>query len=108
MSWVLSVFFYRPFCTPTPDTPDDDMADDNWIIELDESAPEHITLDSISDTVPVPLYCALTVNQKDLDFKCGTVRFPSQLYDEETMELYAGDKSDSNDNDLMLGEVISG
>ena len=93
---------------PTPDTPDDDMtdddeADDSQDIELDENAPEHITLNSISDTVPVPLYCTLTVDQKDLDFKCGTVSFPSQLYVEETMELHAGGDSDSNDDDLTVG-----
>ncbi len=93
----------------TPDTPDDDdMADDDWSTELDENAPEHITLDSISDTVPVPLYCTLTVDQKDLDFKCGEVSFPSQLYVEETMELHAGGKSDSNDDDLMVSEYFQG
>lgn len=92
---------------PTPDTPDDeDPADDDWDIELDENAPEHITMDSISDTVPVPLYCTLTVNQKDLDFKCGTVNFPSQLYVDETMELHAGGKSDSNDGDLTVSEYF--
>lgn len=96
---------------PAPDTPDDGMADgdeadDDWNIDLDENAPEHITLDSISDTVPVPLYCTLTVDQKDLDFKCGEVRFPSQLYVEETMELHPGGKSDSNDDDLMVGEYF--
>ena len=88
---------------PIPDTTDDDdPADDAWDVELDENAPEHITLDSISDTIPVPLYCTLTVDQKDLDFKCGEVRFPSQLYVEETMELHAGGDSDSNDDDLMV------
>ncbi len=88
---------------PTPDVSDDDEPDDDWDIELDENAPEHITLDSISDTIPVPLYCTLTVDQKDLDFKCGEVRFPSQLYIEETMELHAGGDSDSNDDDLTVG-----
>lgn len=96
---------------PTPDTTDDDMADDDETeddqdIELDENAPEHITLNSISDTVPVSLYCTLTVDQKDLDFKCGTVKFPSQLYIEETMELHAGGDSDSNDDDLMVSEYF--
>lgn len=92
---------------PTPDVPDDDnTADDAPDIELDENAPEHITLDSISDTVPVPLYKTLTVDQKDLDFKCGTVNFPSQLYVEETMELHAGGESDFNDDDLTVGEYF--
>lgn len=104
---------------PTPDIPDedaaddaadgdtiDDEADDDWNIELDENAPEHITLDSISDTVPVPMYCTLTVDQKDLDFKCGTVSFPAQLHVEETMELHAGGDSDANDGDLMAGEYF--
>lgn len=92
---------------PTSDTPeDDDTADDDRDIELDENAPEHITLNSISDTVSVPLYCTLTVDQKDLDFKCGTVNFPSQLYVEETMELHAGGESDSNDDDLMVSEYF--
>ena len=84
--------------TPAPDTPDDD-----WDAELDENAPEHITRDSISDAVPVPLYCTLTADQKDLDFKCGEVKFPSQLYVEETIELHAGGQSDSNDGDLTAG-----
>ena len=97
---------------PTPETPDDDDvtddddADNSQDIELDENAPEHINLNSISDTVPVLLYCTLTVDQKDLDFKCGEVKFPSQLYIEETMELHAGGDSASNDDDLTVSEYF--
>lgn len=85
---------------------DDDETEDNQDIELDENTPEHITLNSISDTVPVLLYYTLNVDQKDLDFKCGTVKFPSKLYIEETMELHAGGTSDSNDDDLMVSECF--
>lgn len=92
---------------PTPDAPDDgNMGDNDQDIELDENAPEHITLDSISDTVQVPLYRTITVDQKDHDFKCGAVNFPSRLYVDETMELHAGGETDYNDDDLTVGEYF--
>ena len=88
--------------TPAVTPEDDDAEEDDWELELDEDAPEHITMDSISDTVAVPLYCTLTIDGKDTDFKCGEVNFPAQLYVDETLELHAKGQTDLNEDDLMV------
>lgn len=90
-----------------PDTPDnDDATDDDWDVELDENAPEHITLDSIRDVTAVPMYYTFTVDQKDTDYIIGEVNFPSQLYVEETMELHSKGKVDTNEDDLMVKDYF--
>ncbi len=80
--------------------------DDPTDLELDENAPEHITMDSISDATAVPLYQSAIIDKKNIDFKCGEVRFPSQLYVEKTLELHSEGKTDFNEDDLMVKEYF--
>lgn len=92
--------------TPAVTPEDDDAEEGDQEPELDEDAPEYITRDSISDTVPVPLYCTLTVDGKDTDFECGKINFPAQLYVEETLELHAKGQTDLNEDDLMVKDYF--
>lgn len=72
----------------------------------EEDLPEHITMDSIADTVAVSMWDSISVDGEDLDFKYGELRFPTQLYVDEALQLHAKGKTDHNDQDLQAKEYF--
>ena len=90
----------------TPEDPvDDDTQDDDSDVVLDENAPEHITMDSISDTVTIPMYNYFTIDKKNVDFKYGEIKFPSQLYVDEALGIRES-STDLNDDDLSVKDFF--
>lgn len=68
--------------------------------QQDDVLPEHITMDSIADTVAVSMWDSVSVDGEDMDLAYGEIRFPVGLCVEETYQIHSEGNSDHNERNL--------
>ena len=74
--------------------------------QQDEVLPEHITMDSVADTVAVSMWDSISVDGEDMDLAYGEIRFPAGLCVEETYQIHSEGNSDHNEGNLTAKDYF--